>query len=88
MIMMSSLFRALAVPRLATWRALRGTGIPYFVYPHGMLDPKVQAGLSVQASEEMVLLALGGLSGVARRSRCVVYNRAGAVAGKAVILAL
>jgi glycosyltransferase involved in cell wall biosynthesis len=22
-----------------TWRALRGTGIPYFVYPHGMLDP-------------------------------------------------
>jgi glycosyltransferase involved in cell wall biosynthesis len=24
---------------LATWRALRGTDIPYFVYPHGMLDP-------------------------------------------------
>ena len=24
---------------LATWCALRGTGIPYFVYPHGMLDP-------------------------------------------------
>ena len=24
---------------LATWRALRGTNIPYFVYPHGMLDP-------------------------------------------------
>ena len=24
---------------LATWHALRGTGIPYFVYPHGMLDP-------------------------------------------------
>jgi glycosyltransferase involved in cell wall biosynthesis len=23
----------------ATWRALRVTGIPYFVYPHGMLDP-------------------------------------------------
>ena len=23
----------------ATWRALHGTGIPYFVYPHGMLDP-------------------------------------------------
>lgn len=23
----------------ATWRALRGTGIPYFVYTHGMLDP-------------------------------------------------
>jgi glycosyltransferase involved in cell wall biosynthesis len=23
----------------ATWRALRGSGIPYFVYPHGMLDP-------------------------------------------------
>jgi glycosyltransferase involved in cell wall biosynthesis len=23
----------------ATWRALRGTGIPYVVYPHGMLDP-------------------------------------------------
>lgn len=22
-----------------TWRALRGTGVPYFVYPHGMLDP-------------------------------------------------
>lgn len=21
------------------WRALRGSGIPYFVYPHGMLDP-------------------------------------------------
>ena len=24
---------------LATWRALRNTGIPYFVYTHGMLDP-------------------------------------------------
>jgi glycosyltransferase involved in cell wall biosynthesis len=23
----------------ATWRALRGTGIPYVVYTHGMLDP-------------------------------------------------
>jgi glycosyltransferase involved in cell wall biosynthesis len=23
----------------ATWRALQGSGIPYFVYPHGMLDP-------------------------------------------------
>jgi glycosyltransferase involved in cell wall biosynthesis len=23
----------------ATWRALRGTGIPYYVYTHGMLDP-------------------------------------------------
>ena len=23
----------------ATWRALEGTGIPYFVYTHGMLDP-------------------------------------------------
>ena len=23
----------------ATWRALRGSGIPYFVYSHGMLDP-------------------------------------------------
>jgi glycosyltransferase involved in cell wall biosynthesis len=22
-----------------TWRALRGSGIPYVVYPHGMLDP-------------------------------------------------
>lgn len=24
---------------LATWRALKDTGVPYFVYPHGMLDP-------------------------------------------------
>ncbi len=24
---------------LATWRALRGTSIPYYVYTHGMLDP-------------------------------------------------
>ena len=24
---------------LATWRALAGTDIPYFVFPHGMLDP-------------------------------------------------
>jgi glycosyltransferase involved in cell wall biosynthesis len=24
---------------LATWRALRGTEIPYFIYSHGMLDP-------------------------------------------------
>ena len=23
----------------ATWRALRGTGIPYYIYCHGMLDP-------------------------------------------------
>ncbi|MBC7942729.1 MAG: glycosyltransferase [Chitinophagaceae bacterium] len=24
---------------LATWRALRGGPVPYYVYPHGMLDP-------------------------------------------------
>ena len=24
---------------IGAWRALRGTNIPYFVYPHGMLDP-------------------------------------------------
>lgn len=24
---------------LATWRALQGSGVPYFVFPHGMLDP-------------------------------------------------
>jgi glycosyltransferase involved in cell wall biosynthesis len=24
---------------LAVWRALRGTSVPYFVFPHGMLDP-------------------------------------------------
>jgi glycosyltransferase involved in cell wall biosynthesis len=24
---------------LGVWRALRGTGTPYFVFPHGMLDP-------------------------------------------------
>ena len=24
---------------LATWRALRATPVPYYVYPHGMLDP-------------------------------------------------
>lgn len=24
---------------LAVWRALRGGSVPYFVYPHGMLDP-------------------------------------------------
>jgi glycosyltransferase involved in cell wall biosynthesis len=23
----------------AVWRALHGTGVPYFVFPHGMLDP-------------------------------------------------
>jgi glycosyltransferase involved in cell wall biosynthesis len=26
-------------PGLATWRALRGENTPYFVFPHGMLDP-------------------------------------------------
>src|SRR5262249_49614778 len=24
---------------LATWKALRGSGVPYFVFTHGMLDP-------------------------------------------------
>jgi glycosyltransferase involved in cell wall biosynthesis len=24
---------------LVAWRALRGTGVPYYVFPHGMLDP-------------------------------------------------
>ncbi len=28
---------------LGTWRALRGTQVPYFVYPHGMLDPWFKA---------------------------------------------
>lgn len=27
---------------LAVWRALRGTSTPYYVYPHGMLDPWFQ----------------------------------------------
>jgi glycosyltransferase involved in cell wall biosynthesis len=26
-------------PSFAVWRALRGTATPYFVFPHGMLDP-------------------------------------------------
>lgn len=26
-------------PGLSVWRALRGTSTPYYVYPHGMLDP-------------------------------------------------
>jgi len=26
-------------PGLATWRALSGTDVPYYVFPHGMLDP-------------------------------------------------
>ena len=26
-------------PSFATWRALHGAAVPYFVYPHGMLDP-------------------------------------------------
>lgn len=28
---------------LGTWRALRGTRVPYYVYPHGMLDPWFKA---------------------------------------------
>ncbi len=26
-------------PSFATWRVLRGGNVPYFLYPHGMLDP-------------------------------------------------
>lgn len=26
-------------PTLAVWRALRGSTVPYYVFPHGMLDP-------------------------------------------------
>src|SRR5690606_3812364 len=29
-------------PGLATWQALRGTRTPWFVYPHGMLDPWIR----------------------------------------------
>ena len=41
------------------WRALRGTPTPYFVFPHGMLDPWFQADLSAETFEEIALLALG-----------------------------
>ncbi len=41
------------------WRALRGTPTPYFVFPHGMLDPWFKTDLSAETSEEIALLALG-----------------------------
>ncbi len=44
------------------WRAMRKTATPYFVVPHGMLDPWFNRNYPAQASQEVALLAVGGIS--------------------------
>ena len=44
-------------PCLATWRTLRRSAIPYFVFSHGMLDPWFRRNVSAQTCEKGFVLA-------------------------------
>ncbi len=44
--------RRMAISKLCPWRRYAGSPIPYYVFPHGMLDPWFQAHLPVQTPKK------------------------------------
>ena len=73
----------------AVHRALRGGPVPYFIYPHGMLDPWFKRTLPAQAPEEVVVLAVPPSYRVLRDAAAVLFTAGEeAAAGRAIVLAL
>jgi len=58
---------------LAVWRALRATGVPYFVFPHGMLDPYFRKAYPLKHLKKS-LYWLGAEYRVLRDARAVLFT--------------
>jgi glycosyltransferase involved in cell wall biosynthesis len=57
----------------AVWRALHGTGIPYFVFPHGMLDPYFKRAYPLKHLKKRLYWRLGEYR-VLRDARAVLFT--------------
>jgi glycosyltransferase involved in cell wall biosynthesis len=57
----------------AVWRALHGTGVPYFVFPHGMLDPYFKRAYPFKHLKKLLYWRLGEYR-VLRDARAVLFT--------------
>lgn len=57
----------------AVWRALRGTSTPYFVYPHGMLDPWFKHTYKLKHIKKLLYWPFGQY-GPLRDARAVLFT--------------
>jgi glycosyltransferase involved in cell wall biosynthesis len=57
----------------AVWQALRGTSIPYFVYPHGMLDPWFKKAYPLKHLKKAIYWKLFE-SKILRDARAVIFT--------------
>jgi glycosyltransferase involved in cell wall biosynthesis len=57
----------------AVWRALHGTGVPYFVFPHGMLDPYFKRAYPLKHLKKSLYWPLGEYR-VLRDARAVLFT--------------
>ena len=58
---------------LGVWQALRGGGAPYFIYPHGMLDPALKSAYPLKHLKK-TLYWLWAERRVLRDARAVLYT--------------
>jgi glycosyltransferase involved in cell wall biosynthesis len=58
---------------LAVWRALRGAPVPYFVYPHGMLDPWFRKAYPIKHAKKVLYWGLVERR-VLRDARAVLFT--------------
>lgn len=58
---------------LATWRALRATGKPYLVYPHGMLDPWFKSTYPIKHLKKSIYWPLADYW-VLREAKAVLFT--------------
>ena len=57
----------------AVWRALHGTGVPYFVFPHGMLDPYFKRAYPLKHLKKLLYWHFGEYR-VLRDARAVLFT--------------
>jgi glycosyltransferase involved in cell wall biosynthesis len=58
---------------LGTWIAMRGSGTPYYVFPHGMLDPWFEKQYPLKHLKKSVYWFIGGYP-VLRDARAVLFT--------------
>ncbi len=57
----------------AVWRAVHATGVPYFVFPHGMLDPYFKRAYPLKHLKKLLYWPLGEYR-VLRDARAVLFT--------------
>ena len=80
--------RALAIRRLAVWRAARRTGRPYCVYPHGMLDPWFKRRYPLKHLKKWLYWPWGEYRVLRDAAGRLFHLRGGTARGAKIILAL